>query len=131
LGRYIQLRRKGHLQRALAILLLAFTFGDLALVDTLAPQLCDGKMSGLTLAGAADSSTNEPARLAAPGQPCPESPSEPESFEEDCFCCCSHIIHSPFVSVAHLNLGLPPGDLALVSLPSAPPRDTFHPPRLA
>lgn len=129
LGRNIEFIKTGHWRRGLAVFLLVFTLFDLVLLDTFAPQFCDGEISSFSVINTPPPPDTLQFRTTTP--PCSESPAQSEPLEEDCFCCCSHIIPSPFVSVAHLNLGSPPAESSLNSLPSAPPRDAFHPPRIA
>jgi hypothetical protein len=135
------LMKPGYLRRGMAILLLAFAFFDLAVIDIIAPQLCNDGFS--TIAGAA-SSQNSFEKLdqkvtveAAIGaqSPLPQRDSHhdssPDSTEEDCFCCCSHILLGFSFDYITLNT-MPRVDIALIaSLPSPPPQDTFHPPRQA
>lgn len=59
----------------------------------------------------------------------PTSDSGPPADEDDCFCCCSHIIHSPYFA-------LEPGSLTVfvdlpdtLSQPDSVSFPLFHPPR--
>ena len=130
-------RRDRSAQRAVALLLLSLTFFDLTVIDLFAPELCEGA-SAIVAATPATTALN-----AAPrdGQlttttdnlnsPQPSIPAAPECFEEDCFCCCAHILPS-----AYFRLPALPAPLARVAvltiLPlSAPPAVTFRPPRFA
>ncbi len=55
----------------------------------------------------------------------PESPRD-----EDCFCCCSHIVPSPvFVGPANTELMLPTSPQLEISTPTAPLHKPYHPPR--
>jgi hypothetical protein len=135
------LMKLGYLRRGMVILLLAFAFFDLAVIDIISPQICNDEFS--TIAGAAPAQNafeefdqNAPVEAALGAQsslPQQESHSDssPASTEEDCFCCCSHIL--PGFSFEYVTLNtMPRVDIALIaSLPTPPPQDTFHPPRLA
>jgi len=125
--------KSGRLRRGMVIFLLTFAFFDLTIVDMFFPQLCGDEQAAPSVAGPVES-TEDPADESAAirdqdSQPSRDSHQLP--IDEDCFCCCSHIIPSPYVNVAALNNPPQPGDPAVTSLPLAPPRGTFHPPRLA
>jgi hypothetical protein len=102
------------LYRGVALFFLLFTCVDLT------SQTCAEESFGLPPAawsrGAEDSA--------------PEAP-EPAHVEEDCFCCCSHlVVDGPYV-VASLPDG-PGADVPLIAAsPSSPSRDFYHPPRTA
>jgi hypothetical protein len=137
---------RSHLRRGIAIFLLAFAFFDMAIVDTLFPQLCVDVQASHSFSSPVEPNKNtEPTKdnkdkkIAAQfwaignhdsqqGQDRHPSPADPAV--EDCFCCCSHIAPSPHVNVAALNCHPQPHDSAIQSLPSPPPQGTFHPPRL-
>jgi hypothetical protein len=106
--------RLDRLRRGIAILLLAFAFFDMAVVDVFFPQLCgDGQESSSltspvestdksTVKVVTDKSTG---KIAAELAPIRDRSSEPDQdshqsqADEDCFCCCSHIIPSPHINV--------------------------------
>jgi hypothetical protein len=124
----------GYLRRGMAVLLLVIAFFDLAVIDIIAPQICNDGFP--TIAGAEkfdQGATFEVAigvRKSFPQQDS-HSESSPDSTEEDCFCCCSHIL--PCFSVDYVTPNTTPRvNIALIaSLPTPPPQDTFHPPRVA
>jgi hypothetical protein len=114
-GVYHKLVRMGRWQRFVTVLLLALAFVDITLIDAVSPQICnDGAESpaGFIVAGSNSDST-------------------PASTDEDCFCCCSHIILDCAFNFGTLipgvRLSIPSSEI----LPSPPSQDTFHPPRLA
>jgi hypothetical protein len=51
--------------------------------------------------------------------------------EHDCFCCCTHLVPISIVRVADLRIQAEAIPRTLISIPSAPPQGTDHPPRLA
>ncbi len=131
---------QGYLRRGVAILLLTIAFVDLAVIDIIAPQICNVGFS--SIAGAAPTQTDAEkfdqdalvevaigVRNSFPQQDS-RSESSPASTEEDCFCCCSHIL--PCFLFDYVTPNTPPRvNIALIaSLPTPPPQDTFHPPRL-
>jgi hypothetical protein len=133
--------KPGYLRRGVAILLLTIAFIDLAVIDIIAPQICNDGFS--TIAGAAPTQ-NDPEKFdqgalveASIGvrnsfpQQNSRSESSPASTEEDCFCCCSHVLPCFSVDCETLNTA-PRVNIALIaSLPEPPPQCAFHPPRLA
>jgi hypothetical protein len=127
------LMRWDRLRRGVAIFLLAFAFFDLAVVDMFSPQLCGDEQVPLSLTGPADSSEEVAGESGTINthDSRPDQDSHQSPIDEDCFCCCSHIIPSPHMNVAASNCPPPPGASAITSFPLAPPRDTFHPPRLS
>lgn len=128
---YQNLMRSGRLRCGLASFLLAFAFFDMAVVDTFFPQLCgDHQVShfGASQVESTEKIADELASIRDHGsQPVQDSRQSP--IEEDCFCCCSHIIPSPHVKVATLNCPPQLSDPAVTSLPLAPPHGAYHPPR--
>src|SRR5215475_819395 len=126
------LMRMGRLRRGIAIFLLAMAFFDIAVVDLFFPQLCgDGQVSLLGSRPVESSEKIVDEFAATRNQdPQPIQDSHQSGTDEDCFCCCSHIIPSPHVSVAALNCPPRPDDPAIPSFPSSSPHGVFHPPRL-
>jgi hypothetical protein len=127
------LMRMDRLRRGIAIFLLAMAFFDMAIVDLFFPQLCGDDQVSFLAAGPVESTEKVADEFAAPGNhdSQPDQDSDQSTTDEDCFCCCSHIIPSPHVSLAALNGPPPPDDPAIASLPSPPPHGPFHPPRLS
>jgi hypothetical protein len=138
--------RLDHLRRSIAIFLLAFVFFDMAVIDVFFPQLCgDGAASPSlttpvestdkpTEKVAADKSMAKGAAALAPARdhgPRPGQDSHQSLADEDCFCCCSHIIPSPHINVGALNYSPQLDDPAIFSLPLSPPHDAYHPPRFS
>ena len=127
------LMRLGRLRRGMAIFLLAMAFFDMAIVDLFFPQFCGDDQVSLLGTVPIESTEKVADEFAATGNrdSQPVQDSRQSTTDEDCFCCCSHIIPSPHVSVATLNCTPQPVDPAIASLPSPPPRGPFHPPRLS
>lgn len=127
------LMKPSRLRRGAAVLLLALAFVDLTLIDLAFPQLCNDERMELAGAGpieSAEQASDESGTInthdSEPGQN-----SQPLSTDEDCFCCCSHILLGYPINEVTLNtpprISLP----SIKSLPSPPSQDTFHPPRFA
>jgi hypothetical protein len=131
-----RLMRPGRLHRGIAIFFLAFTFADLVIADTLAPELCtEGAVVLPIVVEQAMGSEAYPwadaVRTTTPdSKPCGEQSERPEGLDEDCFCCCSHIIPGVHFETVELTDGSRLGSPANVFIPSSPPRGTYRPPRL-
>jgi len=138
---YHRLIKNGRWRHFLAVLLLGYALFDLAVIDLIAPQRCNDGFTTMAYAAparnAAERSDQNAALAVAISNQASlskqdsHSDSSPASTDEDCFCCCSHIM--PGCPVNHVTLNTAPrvGIPAIESLPSSPTQDTFHPPRLA
>jgi len=127
---------KGRLVRAVALLFLVHTGADLVF-----PQLCREEPVGIVLNQSftvAREEARDQESVAASVQASTErgqnsGPSrESPPRDEDCFCCCTHVMPSPlFVDpgVPHANLGK--SIQSSVSVASAPLNAPDHPPRFA
>lgn len=116
--------------RFVAVFFLLFTAVDLTV-----PQFCSEETGGLPIAKAAQvfSKTDFADELAAVSTSDSQGPvpSDQPSHEEDCFCCCAHVVPG----VVHCAAAI--ADMSSHSqvskdrlLPSPPLRGPFHPPRL-
>ena len=123
--------RQSYLSRAIALFFFFFTVADLA-----TPHLCGEEMGlpispvGSSISSAVDPASNATTSIAAADSH-QEEPSAPMQADEDCFCCCSHILPSiHFVVEGILSESLST-DLAISSLPNGLPDKHYHPPRLS
>lgn len=128
-------KRNGRLIRVVAVFFLVYTGADLFM-----PQYFCGaeEMAGLTvrsLPAVANHEGSDGVTVAAvsrsdgsvPGQPSDQAP-----HEEDCFCCCAHILPTlslPLVGTCELKS--PPALLAEESHLSPTLLSPYHPPRFA
>jgi hypothetical protein len=114
--------RRGHgrLVRALALFFVLFTGADIAL-----PQyFCGGEEVGGLPLGSVATSTSEDS---LPGQVPDEAP-----HEEDCFCCCAHVLPGlAFIRAATAELRSLEPPQKHESLPTPPLQLPYHPPRFA
>lgn len=121
-------RRHGRIVRAVALFFVLFTVADI----TLPQYFCGGEeIGGRTLAAMA---APETAGLGSdPGTQAPSPGRDSEApHEEDCFCCCAHVLPGLAVTpvvAAELRSQQPP--LRLDTLPSPPLSLQYHPPRFA
>ena len=128
-------KRHGRVVRAVAFFFVLFTGADIAL-----PQyFCGGEEVGglplshvaVTPAEAADPGTERSA-VPAPADPLPGQVPDEAPHEEDCFCCCAHVLPAlAFTRAATAELRSPEPPQKQQSLPSAPLQLPYHPPRSA
>ncbi len=122
--------------RGAAVFFLLFTCADIAL-----PQyFCsDDEIGGVTLKGSA-TTPSAAVDVALDRTSDPATTDDSDSgwhedqapHEEDCFCCCAHVLPSmAFTPVGTSEMRLPSRTLVKDSLPSPPLRGTYHPPRIA
>ena len=118
-------------QRVLAVLLLSLSFVDLVVVDLFLPQGCeDGGIIIYAATTLGDVEGQSP-KLSQSSDTQHQESSESVLFDEDCFCCCAHIMPSAHFSFPALPFQVEQGISQIDFLPSAPPLETFHPPRIA
>jgi hypothetical protein len=135
----------GPIQRGIAVFFLIFTSFDILFIDMVRQQGCSEdaalQLATSTLASSDETAGNKIPRLtfvrsgayhqsADPGEHKPAK--DPAGgMDEDCFCCCSHIIPGFGMNIATLNYSAQPDDHAKLRLPASHPRGTYHPPRLS
>jgi hypothetical protein len=112
--------------RAIAILFLLYTA-----VEITVPQFCSEGLCVLSISEAAGESTS--LSVVSPGTDNTQEglPSEQPSSDEDCFCCCAHVVPERAVAVIAVSDLMP--SLAVqrkFDLPSPPLQSPYHPPRL-
>lgn len=123
-------KRHARLVRAVAVFFVLFTLCDIAL-----PQyFCGGgeEVGGLPLHLSATAEAGDRSDGFAPEAPSPEQGSEQAPHEEDCFCCCAHVLAGLAITpVASAELRSQQPPLELSSLPSPTLPLQYHPPRIA
>lgn len=128
-------KRHGRAVRAVAVLFLIYTGADLAM-----PQYFCGseEMGGLSPNSShiniARSERNEAlvAALTSSDESQPGQPSDEAPHDEDCFCCCAHILPSLSLSIVHTSELRSPSALLFEDSHLSPPlRNTYRPPRFA
>jgi len=123
--------RRSQLMRVIAMLFLLHSGADM-----LFPQLCNEEvLFGGSFSTVLSSNDSEAGKLFAVSSSSefPDGPrSDPQHREEDCFCCCAHVMPSPvFASPEDAELVISRSTVARISIPSAPSENPYHPPRLA
>lgn len=107
--------------KLLVCLLLLWTAVDFALPIVVCNSegnvLAD--VAGLTLLSASSSSSPRPAN----------DQDSRFRYEDDCFCCCSHIVPAPHFDLVAVLISAPTDVNLSVSFPQATPQTLFHPPR--
>lgn len=128
-------RRHGRLVRAVALFFVLFTGADIAL-----PQyFCGGEeVGGLPLGSVATSASEaadpgaERSAVPSPEDSLPGRVPDEAPHEEDCFCCCAHVLPAlAFTRAATAELRSPEPPQKQQSLPSSPLQLPYHPPRFA
>jgi hypothetical protein len=125
--------QKTQLLRVIAMLFLLHSG-----VDMLFPQLCnDEEIVGGSFSRTVIMSANEgevmPAFVADDPTGLPDDQrSDQQHRDEDCFCCCAHVMPSPvFANPDDAELLISTSTLPRVFIPSAPSDNPYHPPRSA
>jgi hypothetical protein len=127
-------RKRRALQRGISLLLLVLCFFDLAIADVFFPGSCERESEILPLVTAASTTANlELSNLLITDfqQENRQAPAKSSPGEEDCFCCCTHIVSVAFYKFARPLLQTEPIASYPLSIPTAPHIKLFHPPRLA
>lgn len=126
-------KRKRAAQRIIVLLLLSLTFVDLTVIDLFAPGLCEGRDATFSQAQTPTSVNPQGiAQIAITGAQHQGLPGPlPLESDEDCFCCCAHILPSIYFRLSILQLPYERSFIVISFLPSAPPTETFRPPRIA
>jgi hypothetical protein len=138
----VNLMKPGVLRRGIAIFFLIFTFMDIVFIDMLQQGGCSEEATVLPSPSKSPVVSemfqeNEttgliPLQNTAQNQPAHPADDEPDGkIDEDCFCCCSHLIPGIRLDISVLNGSPQPGDPAILVIPTSPLRGTFHPPRFS
>lgn len=129
LGRHPMSNLRRDLYRGISVFFLLFT-----IVDISSPHLCCEDLDGL--AGSAAQNNTIKASVVDEGMTAvvnddsrPQQPAGPSSSEEDCFCCCSHVLPGLSFSVAVLHFESLEADPQQDCLLTPPLRALYHPPR--
>lgn len=130
---------KQRLFRGIVLMFLVYTGFEVAF-----PQFCGEKAVGIlgnssvTFSSERYGSNKASASISAAARRDPQGlPSIPQEDrdtpkDEDCFCCCAHVMPSPvFVDPKASELVLLPSTQPEVSIPTASLRAPYHPPRSA
>lgn len=112
----------------LALFFVAFTLGEMT-----SPEACAEDLLGLPhelFAAAASDGTAEQV-VDRESWPAPADESDERAPDEDCFCCCPHLIVRPHFSLVLDPVGREPLKPTHVRLPAGLDPPCFHPPRVA
>jgi hypothetical protein len=112
--------------RAIAIFFLLYTG-----VEITVPQYCAEASGVVSISEAARDSTRRPVITATDDSNQKELPSEQPCADEDCFCCCAHVVPGRAVCTIVVSDLMPSfGIPRKIDLPSPPLQSPYHPPRL-
>lgn len=125
---------RGLLHRWLVVVMLAYAFGDLC-SDSVSPQQCCEWMDNLTISHSADRGSiagvsDAALSITAPVESEQES-SVPSDTDEDCFCCCGHMLPAVHFNAPVIEVRACLASLTKTVLPAAHPQKKFNPPRLS
>ena len=121
--------------RAIALLFLIYTGMDLA-----SPDLCRGETLGdgrlglvaITQPALTRDASSSVARIDASDNQPTNDPSDQPHDDDDCFCCCTHVLPGTVVaSIGVTDLVSPMTNFEPHSVSSPPLARAFHPPRFA
>ena len=129
LGQDQACRFQRYLYRGIAVFFLLFTFADIS-----SPHLCCEELDGLAESAALGAMVNVPVfdygtTAIVNDQSRPQQPAKPTSSEEDCFCCCSHVLPGLSFTVPVLHFKALQADPQPDCLPTPPLSALYHPPR--
>lgn len=136
LGSHTRLIFQCKLHSLIALFFVSFTFADIS-----SPRQCCEELAGFANSAGRAATTNsdalnEAARsdqgtlVIADSDSQPTQPATPSSTEdEDCFCCCSHVLPGLSFSVAVLQFESLEADSQQDFLLTPPLRALYHPPR--
>lgn len=125
--------RRSQLLRVIAMLFLLHSG-----VDMLFPQLCTGEepfggsFGSTWLVPTIDSAQEQAFAVDGSSGFPGDQHSDPQHRDEDCFCCCTHVMPSPvFASPDDAELVISTSTVHRIFIPSPPSDNPYHPPRLA
>lgn len=129
LGRHSIFSLQPYICRGIAVFFLLFT-----IVDISSPHVCCEELNGLVESVAQSAAVN--ASIVDDGVTAiinddsrSQPPAKPSASEEDCFCCCSHVLPSLSLNMAVLDCKSPETDPQQDCLLTPPLRALYHPPR--
>src|SRR5687767_7200837 len=115
--------RRSQLLRVIAMLFLLHSG-----VDMLFPQLCNeeelfgGSFSSTVLSSTNDAEVGQVIAVNGSGESPNDHRSDPQHRDEDCFCCCTHVMPSAvFASPDDAELVILRSPVPSIFIPSAPP----------
>ena len=113
------------LVRVIAVFFLLFTAADLTVPQFCREEVGIGKFAQVSSFDIVGSAFKSPESREAP-------PSEPTHSDEDCFCCCSHVLPGTATSSpSGLQATSYFASLKIIDVVSPPLQGPYHPPRIA
>ncbi len=125
-------RRKLHTwQRNVSLVLLLFCFYDMAVADVLFPGSCEREGAMMPSSATPVSDQQSRSTIADVEQEHHQAPADSMPVEDDCFCCCAHIVPAESYKFPPLLLQPTPIESHPGNIPATPFAELFRPPRLA
>lgn len=125
-------RRKTHRwQRNVSLVLLLFCFYDMVVADVLFPGSCEREGAMIPSSATPASDQQRRSTRADVEQEQHQTPADSMPVEDDCFCCCAHIVPAESYNVPPLLFHPPSIESHPGSIPATPFADLFRPPRFA
>lgn len=122
--------RKSQLLRVIAMVFLLHSG-----VDLLFPELCNDEpfSNGFMSSSVVDHNSRETAFVEnGSSKSQGDEHSDTQHKDEDCFCCCTHVMpSSAFARLDDTELVISSSTAQRIAIPSAPSDNPYHPPRLA
>lgn len=113
--------------RAIAVLFLLYTG-----VEITVPQFCSEALGAVSISEPTSDSTNVLVVSSTTHNSQEGLPSEQPSSDEDCFCCCAHVVPGRALATVAVSELMPSFTVPRkTDLPSPVLQGPFHPPRLA
>ena len=113
--------------------MLAYAFVDLC-TDSVSPQQCCEWMDNLAVSESSSTVSAAEGPVVAAIVASTDSNQEtslPSNDEEDCFCCCGHMLPAINFNAPLVQVQASPALPTTTFLPAPPPQKKFHPPRLS
>lgn len=125
---------QGNLHRWLVVVMLAYALGDL-FSDSVSPQPCCEWMNDFAISDSSgrgfSAEDSNASRLIIATTESGQEGSPTSGPEDDCFCCCGHMLPAINFNAPLVDEQVSPAILTSSFLPAAPPQKKFHPPRLS
>lgn len=118
-------------QRSISLVLLLFCCFDIVIADVLSPETCERESAILVGIPTSPATTQSLSPIINIPQENQQTPTDSTPVEDDCFCCCAHIV--PVEHFKFPPLVVQTTAIAAVpqTLPTSPFTELFRPPRLA
>jgi hypothetical protein len=118
-------------QRNISLVLLLFCFFDMVIVDVLFPEACERESTILGNISTSLPTAQSLSPIIHIPQEEQQTPTDSTPVEDDCFCCCAHIVPVEHFKFPPLVVQTSAITAVPQNLPTSPFTGLFRPPRLA